>query len=207
MAARHPDRRRHRGRQLYRHLPEPVIGHARHALHPRCTKREPLGRGGEGRQSEIRWPWPSEQTVSFGVRPSHQPPAAVPWHSLSSPESRRQRDRTPQCCVASGSSRAPPAYALGCSRRFPCACGDRPLTVSSGRLSEEHAPRGGGIYHRCQIERAGTDGPPPRKRGWGHRVDHLVSSGSFPARAHGGAPKTSSRRRRSSPVPPARAGM
>ena len=38
MAARHPDRRRHRGRQLHRHLPEPVIGHARHALHPRCTE-------------------------------------------------------------------------------------------------------------------------------------------------------------------------
>ena len=76
-----------------------------------------------------------------------------------------------------------------------------------GQAVEEHAPRGGGIYHRCEIERAGTDGPPPRKRGWGHRVDHLVSSGSFPARARGGAPKTSSRHRRSSPVPPARAGM
>ena len=33
---------------------------------PGAPKREPLGRGGEGRQSEIRWPWPSEQTVSFG---------------------------------------------------------------------------------------------------------------------------------------------
>ena len=38
MPARHPDRHRHRGRQLHRHLPEPVIGHARHALHPRCTE-------------------------------------------------------------------------------------------------------------------------------------------------------------------------
>ena len=33
---------------------------------PGAPKREPLGRGGEGRQSEIRRPWPSEQTVSFG---------------------------------------------------------------------------------------------------------------------------------------------
>ena len=38
MAARYPDRRRRRGRQLHRQLPEPVIGHARRALHPRCTE-------------------------------------------------------------------------------------------------------------------------------------------------------------------------
>ena len=105
---------------------------------PGAPKREPLGRGGEGCQSEIRWPWPSEQTVSFGGPAVPSASAAVPWHSLSSPESRRQRDRTPQCCVASGSSRAPPAYALGCSRRFPCACGDRPRR---GNLDGPPRPR------------------------------------------------------------------
>ena len=66
MAARHPDRRRHRGRQLHRQLPEPVIGHARRALYPRCTEARTTRARRRGRQTEISRPWPSEQIVSFG---------------------------------------------------------------------------------------------------------------------------------------------
>ena len=97
MAARHPDRRRHRGRQLHRQLPEPVIGHARRALH-RSANHSGAAAKVASRRSGGRG-LPSRLSHS-GVRPSHQPPAAVPWHSLSSPESRRQRDRTRDRCSA-----------------------------------------------------------------------------------------------------------
>ena len=97
MAARHPDRRRRRGRQLHRQLPEPVIGHARRALH-RSANHSGAAAKVASRRSGGRG-LPSRLSHS-GVRPSHQPPAAVPWHSLSSPESRRQRDRTRDRCSA-----------------------------------------------------------------------------------------------------------
>ena len=97
MAARHPDRRRRRGRQLHRQLPEPVIGHARRALH-RSANHSGAAAKVASRRSGGRG-LPSRLSHS-GVRPSHQPPAAVPGHSLSSPESRRQRDRTRDRCSA-----------------------------------------------------------------------------------------------------------
>ena len=97
MAARHPDRRRRRGRQLHRQLPEPVIGHARRALH-RSANHSGAAAKVASRRSGGRG-LPSRLSHS-AVRPSHQPPAAVPWHSLSSPESRRQRDRTRDRCSA-----------------------------------------------------------------------------------------------------------
>ena len=67
---------------------------------PGAPKREPLGRGGEAaRRRSAGRGLPSRLSHS-GVWTSHQPPAAVPWHSLSSPESRRQRDRTRDGCSA-----------------------------------------------------------------------------------------------------------
>ena len=67
---------------------------------PGAPKREPLGRGGEAARWRSAGRGLPTRLSHSGVRTSHQPTAAVPWHSLSSPESRRQRDRTRDGCSA-----------------------------------------------------------------------------------------------------------
>ena len=67
---------------------------------PGAPKREPLGRGGEAARWRSAGRGLPTRLSHSGVRTSHQPTAAVPWHSLSSPESRRQRDRTRDRCSA-----------------------------------------------------------------------------------------------------------
>ncbi len=137
MAARHPDRRRRRGRQLHRQLPEPVIGHARRALH-RSANHSGAAAKVASRRSGGRG-LPSRLSHS-GVRPSHQPPAAVPWHSLSSPESRRQRDRTRDRCSAATEYTAGRVVIL-----VRCACGNGTVAPSQARTLHLSASGPGGL--------------------------------------------------------------
>ena len=100
MAARHPDRRRRRGRQLHRQLPEPVIGHARRALHPRCTEARTT------RARRRRSPDGDQAAVAFRadclIRGSGRPISLrLLSHGTRFPlKSRRQRDRTRDGCSA-----------------------------------------------------------------------------------------------------------
>ena len=194
MAARHPDRRRRRGRQLHRQLPEPVIGHARRALH-RSANHSGAAAKVASRRSGGRG-LPSRLSHS-GVRPSHQPPAAVPWHSLSSPESRRQRDRTRDRCSAATEYRGTrrdsrPLRLWQWHRRTES--GQNPAPVRgrprwSSRIPTRIAHGFGHEHARVFMEAIGDRAAVPRWRS-PHRTPCITAS-----------PPTVSGARRRSPIP------
>ena len=107
---------------------------------PGAPKREPRGRGGEGRQSEIRRPWPSEQTVSFEG-------PAVPSASGCCPMALAFLSRVP---ASAGSDKGRPF----CGNRIPrgrvvilvrCACGQWHRRTESGQNPAPVRVRPGGL--------------------------------------------------------------
>ena len=206
MAARHPDRRRRRGRQLHRQLPEPVIGHARRALH-RSANHSGAAAKVASRRSGGRG-LPSRLSHS-AVRPSHQPPAAVPWHSLSSPESRRQRDRTRDRCSAATEYRGTrrdsrPLRLWQWHRRTESGQNPAPVRVRprwSSRIPTRIAHGFGHEHARVFMEAIGDRAAVPRWRS-PHRTPSLLRNfrlfGPRPAGSTGKLSMHGPRTRRSS---------